>query len=80
MEALIAPDPKARCQVEAQYVGDGKYNQALTCPQKRGETVRVTRAGTYDKTGFVGQATVTGTMSKGPMRILLNQRAARVGD
>jgi hypothetical protein len=80
MDALIAPDPKARCHVDVQHVADGKYHQALTCPQKRGEPVHVTREGTYDKTGFVGRATVTGTTAKGPMRIVLNQRAARVGD
>ena len=80
IEALIAPDPKARCHVEVQRVVDGKYNQALTCPRKRGEPVHVSRAGSYDRTGFVGQATITGMTSKGPMRIVLNQRAARVGN
>ena len=80
VEALIAPDPKARCHVDVQHVAYGKYDQVLTCPQKRGEPVHVTRSGTYDKMGFVGRATVTGATSKGPMRIVLNQRAARVGD
>jgi hypothetical protein len=80
VEALIAPDPKARCRIDVQHVANGKYDQVLTCPQKRGEPVRVTRAGIYDKMGFVGRATVTGTTSKGPMRIVLTQRAARVGD
>jgi hypothetical protein len=42
--------------------------------------VRVTQAGTYDKTGFEGRATVTGPTAKGPMRTVLIQRAARVGD
>ena len=79
VEALIAPDPKARCRVNVRHVADGKYEQVLTCPQKRGEPVHVTRSGTYDKTGFVGRATVTGTTSKGPMRIVLSQRAVRVG-
>jgi hypothetical protein len=80
VEALIAPDPKARCRVEVQHVADGKYNQELTCPQKRGEPVHVFRAGSYDNTGFVGRATITGMTPKGPMRIVLNQRAARVDD
>lgn len=80
VEALIAPDPNARCRVDTQHIANGKYDQVLTCPQKRGEPVRVTRAGTYDKTGFVGRATVTGTTAKGPMRIVLDQRAARVGN
>jgi hypothetical protein len=80
VEALIAPDPKAQCRVEVQHVGAGKFDQTLTCPQKRGEAVHVTRAGTYDATGFVGRTTVTGTTAKGAMRIVLNQRAARVGD
>jgi hypothetical protein len=80
VEALIAPDPKARCRVDVQHVAGGKYDQVLTCPQKRGEPVRVARAGTYDNTGFVGRATVTGTTAKGPMRIVLAQRATRVGN
>ena len=79
-EALIAPDPKAQCHVDFQHVADAKYDQALTCPQKRGEPVHVSRTGTYDSTGFVGRAIVSGATSKGPMRIGLNQRAARVGD
>lgn len=80
METLIAPDPKAQCRVDSQHVANGKYDQALTCSQKRGEAVRITRAGTYDRTGFVGRATVTGTTAKGPLRIVLDQRAARVGN
>lgn len=80
VEALIAPDPKAGCHVDVQHVADGKYDQALTCPQKRGGPAHVSRAGTYDKTGFVGRATITGTTPKGPLRIVLSQRAARVGD
>ena len=80
VEALIAPDPKAGCHVDSQHVAVGKYDQTLTCPQKRSEAVRVIRAGTYDKSGFAGRATVTGTTAKGPMRIVLDQRAARLGD
>jgi hypothetical protein len=80
VEALIAPDPQAQCRVELQHVLDGKYYQALTCPQKNGEPVHVSRAGSYDRTGFVGQATITGATPKGSMRIVLNQRAVRVGD
>lgn len=80
IEALIAPDPKAGCHVDSQHVAVGKYDQTLTCPQKRSEAVRVIRAGTYDKSGFAGRATVTGTTAKGPMRIVLDQRAARLGD
>jgi hypothetical protein len=80
IEGLIAPDPTARCRVDAQHLANGKYDQTLTCPQKKGEPVQVVRSGTYDASGFVGQATVTGKTAKGPMRIVLNQRAARVGD
>jgi hypothetical protein len=80
VEALIAPDPQAQCRVDVQHVVDGRYNQTLTCPQKNGEPVHVSRAGSYDRTGFVGQATITGATPKGSMRIVLNQRAVRVGD
>jgi hypothetical protein len=80
IEALFVPDPKAKCHVDVQHFADGKFDQTLTCPQKSGDPVRVVRTGTYDKTGFVGTATVSGTTPKGPMRIVLNQRAARVGN
>lgn len=80
VEALLVPDPKAGCRVDSQRIADGRYAQALTCPQKRGEPMQIARAGTYDGNGFVGQATVTGTTPKGAMRIVLNQRAARIGN
>lgn len=80
VEALLVPDPKARCRVESQRVADGRYAQTLSCPQTRGEPMQIVRAGSYDGTGFVGQATVTGTTPKGAMRIVLSQRAARIGD
>lgn len=80
IEALLVPDPKAACRVDSQRVADGRYAQALTCPQKRGEPMHIARAGTYDGSGFVGVATVTGVTPKGAMKIVLNQRAARIGD
>lgn len=80
IEALLVPDPKATCRVDSQRVADGRYAQTLTCPQKRGEPMHIARAGTYDGSGFVGIATVTGVTPKGPMKIVLNQRAARIGD
>lgn len=80
LEALIAPDPKAKCRVDSQRVADGRYAQSLSCPQKSGEPLRVVRSGTYDATGFVGRATISGTAPKGAMTMVLNQRAARVGD
>ena len=79
VEALLAPDPKARCHVDSQTVGGGRYAQALTCPQKKGEPLRIARAGTVDATGFAGTATVSGATPKGALRIVLAQRAARVG-
>ena len=80
VEALLAPDSKANCRIDAQQVADGKYRQTLTCPQKRGQPVQVTRAGSYNQNGFAGEATVAGSTDKGPMRITLTQRATRVGD
>ncbi len=80
IDALLVPDPKAQCRVDGQHIADGHYVQALTCPQKRGKPVEIARTGTYDRTGFVGQAIVTGVTPKGPMRIVLNQRALRVPD
>lgn len=80
IEALIVPDPKAQCRVENQRIADGRYAQSLSCPQKRGEPMKIARSGTYSATGFVGIATVAGTTPKGAMRIVLAQRAARVGN
>lgn len=79
MEALLAPDPRARCRIDSQHVEDGKYAQQLSCPQKKGDPMTITRMGTYDANGFVGRATVSGATPKGPLRIVLDQRARRVG-
>ena len=77
--ALLVPDPKAQCRIDKQEAADGRYSQVLICPQKRGEPMRIVRSGTYDDRGFVGRAEMTGRTAKGAMRILLDQRAARVG-
>ncbi|MGU3389796.1 DUF3617 domain-containing protein [Sphingomonas sp. M1A8_2b] len=78
IDVLFVPDPKAQCRVDGQRVADGHYVQSLTCPQKRGEPMHIARVGTYDRAGFVGQAIVTGVTPKGPMKIVLSQRAAHV--
>ncbi|WP_242154268.1 DUF3617 domain-containing protein [Sphingomonas sp. BAUL-RG-20F-R05-02] len=79
IEALLAPDPKAQCRIESQTVANGRYTQTLTCPQKKGTPMRIVRVGSYDTTGFVGQAIVTGAAPKGALRIVLDQRAIRAG-
>lgn len=79
VDALLAPDPKARCTVDNQRIADGRYAQALTCPQKGGAPVHIARSGTYDASGFVGRAIVAGTTSKGSVRIILDQHTARAG-
>ncbi len=76
--AILTPDPKAQCRIDRQQIGDGRYVQALTCPQKRGTPMQVVRSGTYDASGFAGRAEMTGQTPKGAMRIVLDQRAARV--
>ncbi|MDP1027017.1 DUF3617 family protein [Sphingomonas sp. KR1UV-12] len=76
--ALLAPDPKAQCRIDKQQIADGRYMQALTCPQKRGAPMQVNRAGTYNASGFVGRAEMTGQTPKGAMHVVLDQRAARV--
>ncbi|TXC71616.1 DUF3617 family protein [Sphingomonas ginsenosidivorax] len=80
VEALIAPDPKAKCRIDSQSIADGRYAQTLSCPQKKGEPLRISRVGSYDGQGIVGTAAVTGTSTKGPMRMTLSQRARRIGD
>lgn len=79
LAVLLAPDPKARCRIDDQRVADGRYAQTLTCPQKQGEPMHIVRAGTYGTGGFSGQAIVTGSTPKGAVRIVLDQRAERVG-
>ena len=76
--AVLAPDPKAKCRVDSQQVADGRYSQVLSCPQRKGAPMRITRSGTYDTTGFTGRADMMGQTPKGPMKIALTQRAARV--
>ena len=76
--AVLAPDPKARCRVDKQQIADGRYMQALTCPQKKGAPMQVSRAGTYTAGGFVGRAEMIGQTAKGRMNVVLDQRAARV--
>ena len=77
--ALLAPDPKARCRIDDQRIDGGRYAQTLTCRQMEGEPMHIARTGSYGASGFAGEATVTGTTPKGPLRIVLDQRAARVG-
>ena len=79
IEALLAPDPKAQCRVDSQRVMAGRYQQTLTCPQKRGDPVHIDRVGSYDANGFAGRATVMGATPKGPVNIVLDQRAKRIG-
>jgi hypothetical protein len=69
--ALLAPNPKAPCRIERQQIADGRYTQALTCPQRSGEPLQISRTGTYTATGFTGRAEVTGQTAKGAMRIIL---------
>jgi hypothetical protein len=76
--ALLAPDPKAQCRIDKQQIADGRYTQTLTCQQKRGAPLQVSRAGTYSASGFVGHAEMTGQTPKGAMSIVLSQRATRV--
>lgn len=79
VDALLAPDPKARCRIESQSVADGRYAQTLACPQKKGAPLQIVRSGSYDASGFAGQAIVTGTTPKGALHIILDQRASRIG-
>ena len=74
---LLAPNPKMQCRMLGQQIADGRYTQTLSCPQKRGQPMKVTRTGTYDANGFTGRAEMTGEAPKGAMRILLDQRATR---
>jgi hypothetical protein len=76
--ALLAPDPKAQCHVDSQQVADGHYAQALTCPQKQGAPIGITRFGHYDANGFSGRLDMAGQTPKGPMSMVLDQQASHV--
>lgn len=80
IDALLAPDPKAKCRIDGQQIADGRYAQALTCPQKQGEPMHIRRIGTYDANGFVGRAMAAGPTPKGAFSIVLDQRAIRTGN
>ena len=73
--ALLVPDPKAQCRVESLQVGAGRYAQSLTCQQKSGPPIRIRRAGTYDASGFAGRLEMAGETPKGPMSMVLDQKA-----
>ena len=76
--ALLAPDPKANCRVESLQAANGRYTQAIACPQKNGPSLKIERVGTYDATGFTGRLQMAGTTPKGAMSMTLDQHATRV--
>ena len=58
-------------------IADGRYAQTLTCAQKSGPPIQIKRAGTYDTSGFAGRLEMAGQTPKGPMSIILDQKAVR---
>jgi hypothetical protein len=76
--ALLVPDPKAQCHMDSQQIASGLYHQALTCPQKQGSPIRITRNGTYDASGFTGRLDMGGQTPKGTMSITLDQKATHI--
>jgi len=73
--ALLVPDPAAQCRVESLQIAGGRYTQALTCQQKSGPPIRIKRAGTYNASGFAGRLDMAGETPKGPMSMVLDQKA-----
>ena len=73
--ALLVPDPKAQCHLDSQQIAGGLYRQTLTCPQKRGTPIRITRSGSYDASGLTGRLDMDGQTPKGAMNITLDQKA-----
>ena len=76
--ALLVPDPKAQCHIDSQQIASGLYHQTLTCPQKKGPPISITRNGTYDASGFTGRLDMGGQTPKGAMRITLDQKTTHV--
>lgn len=73
--ALLTPDPKAQCHVDSLHIGDGRYAQTLTCPQKKGDPMHIMRSGTYTAAGFSGRMKMAGPTSKGPLAVTIDQSA-----
>jgi hypothetical protein len=78
--ALLAPDPKASCHIDGQELAGGHYRQVLTCTQKQGPPISITRSGTYDRSGFAGRLDMAAPTPKGAMSIILDQKATHVSD
>lgn len=76
--ALLVPDPKAKCRVDAVQIGGGRYSQTLSCPQKQGAPLLVSRAGSYDAAGFTGRLKMSGQTPKGALAITIDQSARHV--
>ncbi|MES2419780.1 MAG: DUF3617 domain-containing protein [Pseudomonadota bacterium] len=76
--ALLVPDPKAQCRVDSVQIDGGRYAQTLTCPQKNGGPMQISRAGSYTSNGFTGRLKMAGRAPKGPLAITLDQTATHV--
>ncbi|WP_375382367.1 DUF3617 domain-containing protein [uncultured Sphingomonas sp.] len=76
--ALLAPDPKAQCHVDSLQIAGGRYAQTLTCPQKKGPPMQLSRSGTYDAAGFAGRVKLAGPTPKGPMTATIDQRTTHL--
>lgn len=76
--ALLVPDPKAQCRVDTVQIAGDRYAQTLTCPQKKGGPMQITRAGTYTANGFTGRLKMVGQAPKGPLAITIDQTATHV--
>lgn len=76
--ALLVPDAKAKCTVDSLQIGGGHYSQTLSCPQKQGDPIRVSRSGSYDTAGFTGGLKMAGQTPKGAMSITIEQKARHV--
>ena len=59
-------------------LGAGRYSQTLTCPQKKGAPIQISRSGSYDAAGFTGRLTMAGQTPKGAMAITVDQSARHV--
>ncbi len=75
--ALLSPDPKAKCTVLRQQLAGGRYEQTLSCPQRKGAPLNVVRRGSYDANGLTGTVVMTGTTPKGAMRFAGDQVVRR---
>ena len=78
MSRLLAPNPIGKCVLERNDVADGRFVQVMTCPFRVTGPLRVVRVGSYDRTSYRADVTMTGVEKKNA-RIVATMEAKATG-